>query len=503
MLDLSTVAAVRDPELSGYPAEAPFGPSCSYPEYPFPWPVGGSSDGSVYDLVRRALATLGLDRANFGKPGWNPLGVVASPGCTVLVKPNWVRHSLPGGPLPEVLVAGAAVIRPVLDYLAIALGSEGRIVLADAPLQSADFDMLIKQNGVAALRKFWAGRGHPCLEVRDLRKTAVVVTGGDRVTGRSELAGDPAGYRTVQLGAQSYFREIEQDWQKFRVTSYVPGEMARHHRPGIHEYLVSGSVLEADAVICLAKLKTHRKGGITAALKNMVGINGSKDWLPHHRRGAPARGGDEYPGVNPLKEMAARMGDALAATRPGVGYGLRWQVRRALAVASRLLPGGGVYEGSWYGNDTLWRMILDLNTVLFYAGRSGLIESAPQRKYLALVDAVVAGQGDGPLHPEPVSAGALLAGFNPLAVDAAAAALFGLNPAAIPMIARGFECAGRAGRYPLVNFGMDEVRVISNLPGWDGACPAAPERITGRLNLKPAAGWIGRLEVGEAGDERA
>ncbi len=502
MLDLSTVAAVRDPKLTGYPAEPPFGPSQPYPEYPFPWPVGGSSDGAVYDLVRRALAALGLDRANFGKPGWNPLGTIASAGDTVLIKPNWVRHSIPGGPEPEVLVAGASVIRPVLDFLAVAMQGRGRIVLADAPLQSADFETLIEQNGVVALQKFWAGRGRPRLEVLDIRKTSVVAASGDRITGRRKLDGDPAGYRAVQLGEQSHLRAIELDWEKFRVTNYVPGEMERHHRPGCHEYLVSGSVIEADAVICLAKLKTHRKGGITAALKNMVGINGGKDWLPHHRQGAPSRGGDEYPNANPLKNIASKMGDSLAAASPGVGYDFRWQARRAVAVASRLLPGGKISEGSWYGNDTLWRMILDLNTVLFYAGRSGLIESTPQRKYLALVDAVVAGEGDGPLHPEPVRAGAFLAGFNPLAVDAAAAALCGLRPSAIPMIANGFKYAGTSCRYPLAGFGMEDVRIISNLPGWDGACPAAPEKISGGLDLRPAPGWAGRLDVGEADDEQ-
>jgi uncharacterized protein (DUF362 family) len=501
MLNLSTVAAVRDPELNGYPEEPPFGPSEKYPEYPFPWPMGSSSDGGVYDLVRRTLATLGLDRGNFGKPGWNPLGEVASPGETVLIKPNWVRHSLADGPGPDVLVAGAAVIRPVLDYLAVAMQGQGRIVLADAPLQSADFKTLIRQNGVAALQKFWSGQGRPRLELLDLRNEAVLAGDGDRITGRCKLEGDPSGYRAVQLGARSHFHPIENDWQKFRVTNYVPGEMARHHRPGTHEYLVSGSVLEADAVICLAKLKTHRKGGITAALKNMVGINGSKDWLPHHRQGAPSAGGDEYPGANALKKMASRMGDRLAAVRPGVGYDIRWQARRAVAVASRLLPGSKVSEGSWYGNDTLWRMILDLNTVLFYAGRSGLIESTPQRKYLALIDAVVAGQGDGPLNPEPVNAGVFLAGLNPLALDAAAASLSGLDPGAIPMIARGFEQAGSNCRYPLVGFGMEQVRILSNIPDWDGACPAVPCKIPGRLNLRPAGGWQGRLEVGEGRDE--
>jgi len=32
-------------------------------------------------------------------------------------------------------------------------------------------------------------------------------------------------------------------------------------------------------------LKLHRKAGITCALKNLIGINGNKEYLPHHRLG--------------------------------------------------------------------------------------------------------------------------------------------------------------------------------------------------------------------------
>jgi uncharacterized protein (DUF362 family) len=502
LLTNPTVAAVRDDALTGYPSEPPFGPREHYPEYPFPWPVGSSEDGSAYALVRQALATLGLDREHFGKNGWNPLGEIARPGDTVLIKPNWVYHAHDGGPGSEVLVAGASMIRPLLDYLSIAMGGEGRIIVADAPLQSADFGLIQQQCGMSELVKFWAGRGKPRLEVLDLRKTAVVAPAGDRITERLDLPGDPAGYRAVQLGPHSHLKAIEHDWQKFRVTNYLPGEMALHHKPGSHEYLVSGSVLKADAVICLAKLKTHRKGGITVALKNMVGINGSKDWLPHHREGSVDQGGDEYPRTNPLKSIAGAMGDRLAAAAPGLSYNFRWQARRAVAMAAKLLPEGEISEGSWRGNDTVWRMILDLNTVLFYAAGSGLIGDRPQRRYLALVDAVIAGEGEGPLYPDPRAAGTVLAGFNPVAVDSVAAALAGFEPRAVPMVAGGFSQAGTGSRYPLTGFGLDDVRIVSNYPDWDGRTPSDAGRIPGRLNLRPAAGWAGWLELGARGHER-
>ena len=504
MLEQNKVAARASAGTDRLPLRATVRTVGELPGIPVPpGPLGILRDGSVYDLVRRTLATLGLDRDNFGKPGWNPLGEIVSPGDTVLVKPNWVSHSRPGGPPPEVLITSAAVIRPVLDYISIALGHEGRIVLADAPMQSADFKKILEQTGVAELQKFWAGRGRPQLEVLDLRQEAVVVSSADKITERIQLPGDPAGYRAVQLGNESHFREIEGDWQKFRVTNYTPGEMENHHRPGCHEYLVAGSIIEADTVICLAKLKTHRKGGLTAALKNMVGINGCKDWLPHHRTGSIAEGGDEYPASNPLKKLAATLSDKMAAIEPGTGYRFRWQARRLAGMASRFLPGGKVFEGAWHGNDTLWRMVIDLNTLLFYAGKHALLENKLQRKYLALVDAVVAGQGDGPLRPEPKSAGTFLAGLNPLAVDAVSAALAGLNPAAVPMIAGGFEKSGQGCRYPLVHFGMQEVRIISNLPDWDGVTLAEPAIIPGKLNLRPAAGWTGKLELSGTDDEKS
>ena len=64
---------------------------------------------------------------------------------------------------------------------------------------------------------------------------------------------------------------------------------------GHNDYLLSETVLSADLVVNLPKLKTHKKTGVTLALKNMVGINGDKNLLPHHSVGSIAAGGDEYP----------------------------------------------------------------------------------------------------------------------------------------------------------------------------------------------------------------
>lgn len=489
------VAVYRDQTVDGYPAEPPYGPAEHFPEYPFAWPKGSSPGGRVYGLVRNVLYILGLDRADFGSPEWNPLGEFIAPGDTVLVKPNWVFHSGEGISPAEALFVNASVIRPVLDYAAIALQGRGRIILADAPIQNADFELILKQAGVRGLVDFWASCGKIPLEVRDLRQDEVRTVQGDRIISRSRSQGDPLGYRAVNLGLKSHLTPLDKNFRSYRVTNYNPMEMVRHHNPTTHEYLISSSVLGADTVINLAKLKTHRKGGMTCALKNLVGINGSKDWLPHHRSGSPSEGGDEYAERNFFKKMASQLGDRLSDLAPGTGFNFLWQLRRVSAVLGRLTSGNSISEGSWYGNDTLWRTVLDLVTILFYADREGRVADQPVRRHLALVDAVVAGEGDGPLKAAPRQAGMLIAGANPLAVDAAAATLIGLNPRRIPLIARGFEMDRQSDRPVLARFSWPEVGLLSNVPFWNEIKLEQPEEIDGRLDFEPPAGWKSYLEL--------
>ena len=43
------------------------------------------------------------------------------------------------------------------------------------------------------------------------------------------------------------------------------------------------------------------------------------------------------------------------------------------------------------------------------------------------IDGIIAGQGNGPEAPDPIHTGVLIAGANPLAVDAAAAKMMGFD----------------------------------------------------------------------------
>src|SRR5262249_31680546 len=73
-----------------------------------------------------------------------------------------------------------------------------------------------------------------------------------------------------------------------------------------HCYSISRRALEADLMISLPKLKTHKKTGVSLNVKNMIGINTDKNYIPHFRIGSPAQGGDEFPDTRSWLKQARR-----------------------------------------------------------------------------------------------------------------------------------------------------------------------------------------------------
>src|SRR5690606_12611664 len=112
-------------------------------------------------------------------------------------------------------------------------------------------------------------------------------------------------------------------------------------------------------------------------------------------------------------------------------------------------------EGSWYGNDTVWRMSLDLQTILHYGNGSGELEQAPTRRVLTITDAIVAGEGEGPLSPTPVPLGIVTMGENVAALEWVHALLMGFEPTKIPLIREAFS----SGPRPLARFSPEEIEV--------------------------------------------
>jgi hypothetical protein len=242
--------------------------------------------------------------------------------------------------------------------------------------------------------------------------------------------------------------------------------------------------------INLPKLKTHRKSGITCCLKNLVGINTYKNYLPHHSEGGPCEGGDQFP----VDTAKARI------EGPLMGF-LKQNVLKNPRLARLLSPlnhaGKRVFgdtsqvvrSGNWHGNDTIWRMILDLNKVLFYANPDGsLRDGIPlnAKRYIGIVDAIRAGERHGPLAPEPVEMGYLFCGTNPAAIDAVCAAFMGFDPLKIPAIARAF----RVQHYPLCDFGYDDIRV--SIADGEYSLDEFPAELI--VLCEPQFGWKGHIE---------
>src|ERR1035441_1021677 len=274
-----------------YPEIGPFSPHEDYPERPSS--AMGTSPNLVYGAVRNCLRLAGLDTPNYGTRFWNPLQELIRPGEMVLLKPNFVKESHPRDPNGwRYVVTHGSVIRAISDYVWKALGDKGKIRVADAPQTDSSFRALSAVLQLDAIRDFYRKLGLD-FDFIDLRKEEWQNHGGV-IVGRRSLAGDCDGYIKYDLANSSEFADHRGSGHYYGA-DYDDGEVNRHHSGGRHEYLVSGSAIKADVVVSLPKLKTHKKAGITVSLKNLVGINGDKNWLPHHTEAAGSFRGDESP----------------------------------------------------------------------------------------------------------------------------------------------------------------------------------------------------------------
>ena len=438
-VDDVSVALRRHSGEPGYPPaeRVPYDPGEAYPELAGV-PVGDAPN-PVFAMVRGVLEDLGLDAAHKGTAAWNPLGDLVRPGGTIAVKPNWVLHrnENPAAGM-ECMVTHPSVLRAVLEY--VFLAKPGRVVLGDAPLQGCDFEGVLDWAGMREVIAGFRARGLP-LEVADYRRTTMRQEGLMK-TDVSEERRPESGYVLVDLGADSLLEPIAADWKKFRVTVYDPRKMRPHHSPGRHRYLIAREIMEADLVVNCPKLKTHKKAGVTCCLKNLVGINGNKEYLPHHRKGAADDGsGDNYSHAHWKMSFAEDLLDFANGHLRGMprAYRLFERVAWRFMVKHRKADPEAQLEGSWHGNDTIWRTCLDLNRALLYADAEGRFHETPQRQELSIVDAVIAGQGTGPLEPEPLATGAVFATRNPAAGDWLACELLGFRQENIRLVAHAFD----------------------------------------------------------------
>lgn len=383
--------------------------------------------------------------------GWENL---IPAGARVLIKPNFVLHHNQGNGGMDPMITHQSVVKEVTH--AVLQTAAAEVVVGDAPIQTADFGALLEVTGLGEWAEALQKIDSRFKGVKDFRRTTARYVNGVRVAEENVLPEDD--FVLFDLGSDSLLEPITDEKDDFRVTCYDPRLMAKTHGKGRHRYLVARDVLEADVVINLPKLKTHKKAGITCALKNLIGINGNKEYLPHHRIGGTNLGGDCYPGDSRVKRMLEYAADQQNTTDSGtvgrVWGGVATQLNRVLHLMGDSL---GI-EGSWIGNDTIWRTGLDLNRVLLYGETDGSMSSETRRRVVHLADAVIAGQGDGPLSPQPLPLGLLFAGNNAACMDWFGALLLGYDPRLLPIVREAFA----EFRWPISTVQPEEIRLLGD-----------------------------------------
>lgn len=431
------------------------------------------SNAPVYRAVSEVLAAAGV-------PG---LAGVVDPGDRVLIKPNWVSHNHPRG--DEFIfgnITHGAVLAALADMALARAGSRGEVMIGEVTTQEADFRREAVVSGMWAAAGLLAAKHGRPVRLLDLRSQIARIGPDGLVQGLREAPGlgagefpfgDPQGYALVDLGGYSEHAARDQFAELLRVTDYTfsaamknsqASETALHHRPGTHQYYIPRTVLLSDAFICVPKFKTHVKAGVTFTMKNLIGINARKGLIPHRKKGPTTAGGDEWP----AGEDISGIGGELLANLAGVVE---------------------AQDANWFGNDTLWRTIVDLNKILRYGRPDGTLAPAPQRKYLGVVDGIEGSDGSGPTNGRWRRDGILLAGTDPVCVDTIAATAMGFDYRAFPHIARAY---GLAPQVALTETRPDGIAVAG---GPEQFAAWSELRRTQSLAYQAAPGWITRVEL--------
>ena len=419
-------------------------PGCDIPELP-------NREATTAILTLRELfRSAKLDRDSEGTSKWNPLGDLIGQGKRVLLKPNWVYHENRTGHEIDCLLTHSSLIDAVLAY--VQKTNPAEVILGDAPMQSCDFSALLKNCNINEVVARYREDGMP-VTIRDFRKK---IMSSEKCVNESSRSDED--FYLFDLKEKSALEPVtRENGSRFRVTCYDPDAVSKTHQKGKHQYLVAREVIDCDVIINMPKLKSHKKAGVTGALKNLVGINGLKDYLPHHRKGGTDVGGDCYQGHNIFAQRIENLFDKCNSNpkRSRLTETYRHVCSRVLHRLARFW-GYEQFEGSWKGNDTIWRTCLDLQKIALYGRDDGTLAKKPQRNMIHITDAIIAGEGEGPLSPSPKPLGMLTLGTNPAAIEWVHALLMKMDPLSIPLIRE----AMLNERFALSDFSPESIQPI-------------------------------------------
>ena len=270
--------------------------------------------------------------------------LLASAGLAVagLVAYPWLRRAL--GSKASVFVArGQRYDGPLEQTI-----RDGLLAVGVQPAQMAGRRVLLKPNLVEPTRRTPHLTTHPAVVVavaEVFRRWGATVTVGEAPghVRDTEMALVESGLQDSLDAAQLKFADLN-----YEEVAWVPNAGKASSLAG---FWLPRSIVEADVIVSLPKMKTHHWVGMTASMKNLFG------------------------------------------TLPGIQYG--WP--------KNVLHHAGIPE-----------TVFDINASL--------------PKTIAVVDGIVAMEGDGPIMGSAKPMGLLLIGANPTAVDATVARIMGLKP---------------------------------------------------------------------------
>ena len=451
MISVIIDSTIQYPEATDY-----FSPDERYPEYQNEHI--SSRKNPVYKAVRDCFIQAGLDHDNLGTSSWNPLGTFIKPGNRVFLLCNFANERRPTELMENYRsrCTHGSVIRALADYILIATGKSGCVQIGNAPTQECHWEAVLRDTEAQTVLDFYRSMGAP-VEAKDLRLFVKDTAYLGYVRGVERR--DETKCTNVVLNQNSLFDELDRKQSnRYRVMNYDPRRIESFHSHGHHEYVINRHILEADVIVSTPKLKTHEKVGISCAIKGMVGTVGHKDSLPHHRYGPSNVGGDEYPtDKTGLTSLVTAFHEWTEKTKPESYSGS--VVRVAYKVFRRSVrKWSPVVDGAWWGNDTAWRMSVDLARIAMYANKNGELQESPCRKHIVLTDGIIGGEGDGPAASTAVHSGILTFSDDLSAADHVNALLMGFDPQKIPMIRE----SARLKKYPLTKSEVSTCEVNIN-----------------------------------------
>jgi len=118
-----------------------------------------------------------------------------------------------------------------------------------------------------------------------------------------------------------------------------------------------------------------------------------------------------------------------------------------------------------------------------------LLEDNNPKKFFSVVDGIIGMEGEGPYAGDPVRCGVIIAGFDPVAVDAVCAKLMGFDYRKVKLIYKSFE----QKRLPITLLKYEDILCVSNNSSWNKRLIEI--QYDDVFHFNAPLGWVGHIEL--------